>query len=646
MRTPKITLEYLLDRMVHLPLPTKHAIIVTADCVLLPVALYISYVLRLGELVPPVYRVWWLFLLLPLISVPILARLGIYRAITRYIGLNVLLSIAKAMFIAMLILVAVVFIFSGPRDVPRSVLPIFWVLSVLMLGGGRLLVREIINDLRPTNVEREEVAIYGAGVAGRELAIALSNNRQFYPVFFLDDAKVVQGRQIQGLMVYPPAMLKELMERYRLSRVLIAMPSISRSRQREILEFIEPLAVKVMVMPGLSELADGRKRVDDLREVGIEDLLGRESVTPDPELLRACISEKNVMVTGAGGSIGAELCRQILTLRPRRLVLFEISELALYSIERELREQSGNSSAIEMVPVLGSVQDGARLEAAMRVWGIDTVYHAAAYKHVPLVEHNPIEGLRNNSLGTLCAAQAARAAEVETFVLISTDKAVRPTNVMGASKRLAELVLQAMAGLSSKTRFCMVRFGNVLASSGSVVPLFREQIRRGGPVTVTHPEMLRYFMTIPEAAQLVIQAGSMSKNGEVFVLDMGVPVRIRQLAERMIHLSGLSLKDEQNPDGDIEIVYTGLRPGEKLYEELLISDSDLPTGHPRIRSAQEAFLPWSQLEAELRELSVMLERQDLPAVRELLKRLVHGYEPTVQMSDNVWMVNAEAGLVG
>jgi UDP-N-acetylglucosamine 4,6-dehydratase len=620
---------------------TKTTIMIVVDGILLPVALYASYVLRLGEFMPPVASVWWLFLCVPLVAIPILAWLGVYRAVMRYIGLGALVAIGQGMLLATLILSTLVFLLSGKHEVPRSVLPIFYVLSVLMLSGGRLLFRNMLNSLRVAGGARECVAIYGAGEAGRQLANALANSREFHPLLFLDDAPALQGREIQGLLAHDPQSLPQLIARHDITRVLVAMPSISRSRQREILEFIEPFAVKVMVMPGLSELADGRRRVDDLREVGIEDLLGRESVAPNPELLRACISEKNVMVTGAGGSIGAELCRQILTLRPRRLVLFEISELALYSIERELREQSGNSNVIEMVPVLGSVQDRTRLEATLRIWRIDTVYHAAAYKHVPLVEHNPIEGLRNNSLGTLCAAQAARAAEVETFVLISTDKAVRPTNVMGASKRLAELILQAMARLSIKTRFCMVRFGNVLASSGSVVPLFREQIRRGGPVTVTHPEMLRYFMTIPEAAQLVIQAGSMSKNGEVFVLDMGVPVRIRQLAERMIHLSGLSIKDARNPAGDIEIIFTGLRPGEKLYEELLISETDLATVHPRIRSAQEDYLPWAELEPRLKNLSEMLEEQNLPAIQGLLKQLVHGYEPRHQMTDNVWAADVK-----
>lgn len=626
---------FFLERLTRLSLTAKHAVLLAADTVLLPVALYAGYVLRLGEFFPVLAPVWWLFLLLPAVSLPIMAGLGVYKVVVRFMGLGALIAIAQAMFLVTAILAVLVFVFSGPHEVPRSVLPIFWVLSIILLGGGRLLFRELLNALRPAGRVREPVAIYGAGEAGRQLATALARSREFEPVLFLDDMRSLRGRQIQGLTVHLPSTLEKLIPEYKLARVLIAMPSISRSRQREILEFIEPLAVKVMVMPGMSELAQGHKRVDDLREVGIEDLLGREAVAPSPDLLRACISGKNVMITGAGGSIGSELCRQILQLNPTRLVLFEISELALYSIERELRAKNPGSAPVEIVPILGSVQDPIRLKGAMRQWGIQTLYHAAAYKHVPLVEHNPIEGLRNNSFGTLCAAEAAEQSGIETFVLISTDKAVRPTNVMGASKRLAELVLQAKAGESTKTRYCMVRFGNVLASSGSVVPLFHEQIRLGGPVTVTHPEMLRYFMTIPEAAQLVIQAGSLGRNGEVFVLDMGEPVGIKQLAERMIHLSGLSLKNEKNPEGDIEIQYTGLRPGEKLYEELLITDQDLPTDHPRIRCAQEQYLGWAALKPKLDTLHSAMLESELSIVEDILKNLVAGYKPATRLADSV-----------
>lgn len=629
-----LTAGFLL-RLTQLPLPAKHAVAMIADSMMLPAAFYAGYILRLGEFIPSLAPPWWLFPLLPAICLPILAVFGVYRVVVRFIGLGALVAITQAMFLATLALGAVVFAFSGPHEVPRSVLPIFFVLSVIALGGGRLLFRELLNSLRPAGRVREPVAIYGAGEAGRQLATALAGSHELVPVLFLDDQEALHGRQVQGLTVHAPSSLDALVTEYQLSRVLIAMPAISRSRQREILEFIEPSAVKVMVMPGLSELAQGHKRVDDLREVDLEDLLGRETVAPDPKLLHACIRGKNVMVTGAGGSIGAELCRQILQLEPSRLVLLDHSESVLYSIESELRALGAKKSRTELVPVLGSVRDRMRMETAVRQWGVTTVYHAAAYKHVPLVEHNPLEGLRNNVFGTLHAARAARAAGVETFVLVSTDKAVRPTNVMGASKRLAEMVLQAMAAQSHGTRFCMVRFGNVLESSGSVVPLFRQQIRCGGPVTVTHPEVLRYFMTIPEAAQLVIQAGSMGRGGEVFVLDMGEPVRIVQLAERMIHLSGLTLRSPENPNGDIEIVFTGLRSGEKLYEELLISDTDLPTSHPRIRCAQEEFLSWETFEPELQRLEQGIERQDMHEIRALLKRLVHGYEPEQAISDIV-----------
>jgi FlaA1/EpsC-like NDP-sugar epimerase len=419
------------------------------------------------------------------------------------------------------------------------------------------------------------------------------------------------------------------------------MPSVPHRRRREIIDALGPLPVKVMAMPGLAEIAAGTRRVDDVREVDIEDLLGRDPVRPNQRLLEACIRDKVVMVTGAGGSIGAELCRQIARLGPRRLVLFEQSEPALFQVEQEaLKLVAGTGTGVDAI--LGSVVHRNRVQRAMQSFGVETVYHAAAYKHVPMVEHNPIEGVQNNVMGTLHTAEAALAAGVGTFVLVSTDKAVRPTNVMGATKRFAELVLQGLAQQGGPTRFCMVRFGNVLASSGSVVPVFREQIRHGGPVTVTHPEVTRYFMTIPEAAQLVLQAGAMGQGGDVFVLDMGEPVRILDLARQMVRLSGLEVRDDENPEGDIEIVFTGLRPGEKLYEELLIGEQDEPTEHPRIRRAREEGLPWADVQAYSERLQAASKGCDCIEVRAVLTEAVRGYVPEGGIVDRLWLAGRQS----
>lgn len=461
-------------------------------------------------------------------------------------------------------------------------------------------------------------------------------------VGLLDDDDRLHGHVLNGLPVYNPVDLEFLVSELDISDVLLAMPSVNRKRRNEILANIRQVRVGVRTLPCLTELAQGRVHISDIRELDVDDLLGRDPVIPNFILLAKNIQDKVVLVTGAGGSIGGELCRQIIAVGPRKLLLVEISEFALYAIHQELEEKLAGRD-VHLVPLLASVQDEERMREIMSTWRPDTVYHAAAYKHVPLVEHNPAEGIKNNVLGTLTAAQAAARNGVADFVLISTDKAVRPTNIMGASKRMAEMVLQALAATTAGTKFTMVRFGNVLGSSGSVVPRFRQQIRDGGPITLTHPEITRYFMTIPEAAQLVIQAGAMAKGGDVFVLDMGEPVKIIDLARRMVELSGLQVKDDENPDGDIEIEITGLRPGEKLYEELLIGDNPMPTSHPRIMKAHEGYMNWSELSQRLAALQRVLELNDVGVLRLMLQEIVSGYAPSGEIVDWVHLAQlAEA----
>jgi FlaA1/EpsC-like NDP-sugar epimerase len=493
---------------------------------------------------------------------------------------------------------------------------------------------------------RPKVLIYGAGTTGRQLAAAMANSHEMQVAGFLDDDDRLHGHVLNGQPIYNPADLNNLATTLHISDVLLAMPSLSRHRRNEILSQVGSARVAVRTLPSVNDLAQGKVSISDLRELDIDDLLGREPVAPNHILLAKNIVGKVVLVTGAGGSIGSELCRQILAVAPAKLLLIEQSEFALYAIHQELEEKLAQRETV-LVPLLASVQDDDRMREILSTWHPDTLYHAAAYKHVPLVEHNPAAGIKNNVLGTLRTAQAAIEADVADFVLISTDKAVRPTNVMGASKRLAEMALQALAATSPGTKFSMVRFGNVLGSSGSVVPKFRQQIRDGGPITLTHAEVTRYFMTIPEAAQLVIQAGAMAKGGDVFVLDMGQPVKIMDLARRMVELSGLTVKDEEHPEGDIEIAVTGLRPGEKLYEELLIGDNPKPTVHPRIMKAHEDFIAWAEFEAKLNALEMALNVNDVGVIRLMMQQLVAGYTPSDHIVDWVYLEQeAEAQAMG
>nr|WP_298113697.1 nucleoside-diphosphate sugar epimerase/dehydratase [uncultured Pseudomonas sp.] len=644
-----------------MPRRHKRLIQLTMDVVLVWAALWLAFFVRLGDahFVEPFAGHAWLFGVAPLIGIPLFIRFGMYRAVMRYLGNDALLAIGKAVtFSALLLALAVYWYQEAPKLIPRSMVFNYWWLSLVMIGGLRLLMRQyFMGDwyssdqpfrLQGRDAGLPKVAVYGAGAAGNQLVAALRMGRGMRPVAFIDDDSGIANRVIAGLRVYTPKHIQQMIDETGADQVLLAIPSATRARRREVLENLEPYPLHVRSVPGFMDLASGRVKVDDVQEVDIGDLLGRDAVPPQQDLFERCIRGQVVMVTGAGGSIGSELCRQIIATGPTTLLLFEHSEFNLYSIHSELEQRIRRESLpVRLVPILGSIRNAGRLLDVMRTWGVNTVYHAAAYKHVPMVEHNIAEGVLNNVLGSVFTAQAAVKAGVEHFVLISTDKAVRPTNVMGSTKRLAEMVLQALSRESApvlfrddeslhqlnKTRFTMVRFGNVLGSSGSVIPLFHEQIRKGGPVTVTHPNITRYFMTIPEAAQLVIQAGAMGQGGDVFVLDMGKPVKIAVLAEKMIHLSGLSVRSDTNPHGDIAIEFTGLRPGEKLYEELLIGDNVSPTEHPMIMRASEEHLPWDSFKRVLGDLLTAVERDDYDRVRQLLRETVSGYKPEGEIVD-------------
>lgn len=621
-----------------LPRAAKRTVAISIDLGFCVLSVWLAYYLRLGEFVALSGNALYAVGASIAIALPIFIVSGLYRAIFRYSGWPAFLAVARATGIYGL-LYAAVFTAIGVAEVPRTVGIIQPILLLLFVGASRALARVWLGDQYQSFLKRAarpKVMIYGAGQSGRQLAAAMANSTDMQVAGFLDDDELLHGQVLNGLRIYPATDLPILAPMLNIGAVLLALPGISRKRRNEILAQIRDAHVSVRTLPSVTDLAQGKVSVSDLRELDIDDLLGRDPVAPNLALLARNIAGKTVLVTGAGGSIGSELCRQILAVGPSKLLLVEQSEFALYAIHQELEEKLGGQQAL-LVPLLASVQDENRLGEIMATWRPDTVYHAAAYKHVPLVEHNPAEGIRNNVLGTLRTAQAALAAGVSDFVLISTDKAVRPTNIMGASKRLAEMVLQALAAEGARTQFTMVRFGNVLGSSGSVVPKFRQQIRDGGPITLTHPEITRYFMTIPEAAQLVIQAGAMARGGDVFVLDMGQSVRIIDLARRMVELSGLAVRDDDNPDGDIAIEITGLRPGEKLYEELLIGESPEPTSHPRIMRANEDFLPWGELSARLSALDTALDGNDAEALRGLLQELVHGYVPAADIVDWVYL---------
>ena len=613
----------------------KRLIMLFVDVLLIVTILTLSFSMRLGEWFWPQGDLVYLLFFAPLVAIPIFIKFGLYRAIVRYIGFKALWVIVQAVSLYALVW-GVIVLLSGAQGVPRSVILINWILGMLLIGGSRIIGRWWFSDKKSYSVnafdKRKNVLVYGAGSAGIQLATALTYSQELNPIAFIDDEPTLSNHQIMGLKVHSSNNLGELVASMKIEEVLLAIPSVSRNRRNEIINNLEPYPVLVRTVPGVSELAQGKLKINDLNVVSINDLLGRDPVPPNQNYLRADITNKVVMITGAGGSIGSELCRQIIQLQPKKIVLFEQNEFSLYTIDQELIQKN---LKIDIAPILGSVLDSKQVERVCKTFSVQTIYHAAAYKHVPMIELNNFSGIENNIFGTLSCAEAAVLSNVDTFVLISTDKAVRPTNIMGATKRFSEMILQALSKKynDKATNFSMVRFGNVLDSSGSVIPLFKKQIKEGGPVTVTDPAIIRYFMTIPEAAQLVIQAGAMSKGGDVFVLDMGEPVKILNLAKKMIHLSGLNVKDSNNPNGDIEILFTGLRPGEKLYEELLIGDSVLETEHQLILRSNEEMLPWSDLKLILNKLKTSVDKQNLEGARQALIEAVPGYKPQGDIND-------------
>jgi FlaA1/EpsC-like NDP-sugar epimerase len=621
----------MLNNLLSLSRFHKSLLMLLADIIVLPLALYSAFVLRFSDLWPALYLSsgLWMFIWVVLFGPLLLLKFGLYRAVVRYIGWHAVMSIVQSV----LLLAASLYVgawFIDPAQMPRSVPLIFALVALVYVGGTRAIVRQYYRHLTGQIRQRKRVLIYGAGNAGVQLMRALQASQEYLVLAFIDDDSNKWKTTLQGVKVVGPESVAEYVRYHQIDRVLLAMPATLGSARKRVLDFLAQYPVLVQTMPAMSDLASGKAQVDSLRAIEIDELLGRDVVPPMKDLLTESVASKVVLVTGAGGSIGSELCRQIMALHPNSLILFDMSEYALYLVHQELSTKYPSAT---IVPVLGSVVDFERVCALMQQFSVQTVYHAAAYKHVPLVEHNIIEGVRNNVFGTAAVARAALLNSIERFVLISTDKAVRPTNVMGATKRLAEQVLQNLARDSQTTIFTMVRFGNVLGSSGSVVPVFREQLKNGGPITVTHPDITRYFMTIPEAASLVIQAGAMAHGGDVFVLDMGEPVRIVDLAKRMVHLSGLEVRDEYHPDGDIEIKFTGLRPGEKLYEELLIGAAVTGTVHPKIMRADERCLPKDELIHLLDCLEKTLNVRSAEEVRLLLKKLVPEFEPITDCVD-------------
>lgn len=635
--------------LLKMPRLAKQALVFCVDLVMALLAVWLAFYLRIDQTSWPVLDQYFVYLLAIIIFVPIFIRMGLYRAIFRYAGMPAVVSTSVAV-VAYGVVFFSILLWTRWSGVPRSIGIIQPILFLLMAGGWRIVARYWLSSIADTDIEsrvKKHLLIYGAGEAGVQTASALDVMREFTVRGFVDDDKEKVGRTINSIPIISPSGVSGFVEKNNISDILLAIPSLGRARRSEIIDKLQLLPVHVRSLPGMLDLASGKVSVSDFQELDIEDLLGREPVAPDQQLLSKNLTDKVVLVTGAGGSIGSELCRQIVRERPRKLVLLEHNEYGLYAIHQELQLLCKEQQlAVDICPQLGSIRNLRRIRAVFERHQPHTVYHAAAYKHVPMVQENPSEGILNNVFGTLNVARAAMEAGVEQFVLISTDKAVRPTNVMGASKRMAELALQALASakvvdyapvdeqpygatppIQNRTCFCMVRFGNVLGSSGSVVPLFRKQLRAGGPLTVTHAQVTRYFMTIPEAAQLVLQAGAMGEGGDVFVLDMGKPVKIVDLARRMIRLSGLTVKDDAHASGDIEIQVVGLRPGEKLYEELLIGDNPETTDHARIMKAHERFLPWEQLMPHLLSLRGAAKRGDAQGIHEVLTALVSGYVP-------------------
>ncbi|MBT9505251.1 nucleoside-diphosphate sugar epimerase/dehydratase [Rhodoferax sp.] len=617
------------NKVLAWPRWVKRSVVVVLDVLMALAATWVAFTLRLDTVDWPSGAQWWVYGLAPVLAVPVFVKFGLYRAIFRYTGQAALQATGQAVAVYGFVLL-VILVWRQWPGVPRSLGVLQPLVFLLMVGASRAVARFWLADLGRAQGDTEgRLLIFGAGTSGVQTASALGVSGQFVLIGFVDDDPAKIGRSINGIPVFSMAQVPGVVADQGVTDILLALPSASRDRRNSIIDSLRSCPVHIRTLPAFGDLASGRVTVQDIRELDVEDLLGRDPVPPDVELLARDLAGQVVLVTGAGGSIGGELTRQIVLQGPRQLLLLDHNEFGLYSIHQELQGICvGRGLSVELVPLLCSVANYARLRSICEVYRPATVYHAAAYKHVPMVEGNPGEGVANNVFGTLNMALAARDSAANRFVLVSTDKAVRPTNVMGATKRMAELVLQALAADSLHTCFTMVRFGNVLDSSGSVVPLFRRQLAAGGPLTVTHADVTRYFMTIPEAAQLVLQAGAMARGGDVFVLDMGEPVKIMDLARGMVQLSGLTVRDEACPTGDIEIAITGLRPGEKLYEELLIGDNPEPTVHSRIMKAHEPFVPWVQLSEELKSLETAARLDDDAAIKAFLQQHVHGYQPS------------------
>ncbi len=635
-------MKFIAEPLLALPRAWKRTIAIGVDIALCALTVWLAYYIRMGEWVPMNGRPMLAIGLSVVLAIPVFAAFGLYRIVFRYAGADAITSCAIACLVYGLGYSTLVTAY-GFEFVPRTIGLLQPALLFIAVAASRSFASFVLGKryygLRSAP-SKARTLIYGAGATGRQLAEAMAISREMRIAGFLDDDKSLHNNRIRRLRVYDPEKLEKVVERLGISEVLLAIPTARRGQRTEIIDRLNRLGLRVRTLPGLMDLAHGTFQISDLHDVTITDLLQRDPVVYDNGELYEHITGGVILVTGAGGSIGSELCRQIAALKPRILLLIDRSEYALYTIHNELQPAHGDM----LVPLLASVTDRVRMDAILRTWRPQMVFHAAAYKHVPLVEHNPLEGLRNNVLGTAIVAELSAEHDVRDFVLISTDKAVRPTNIMGASKRLAELVLQGLSQTEAGTRTCfsMVRFGNVLGSSGSVVPLFTRQIKKGGPITITHPDITRYFMTIPEAVQLVLQAGAMAKGGEVFVLDMGEPVRIYDMARNMIRLSGLTVRDAARPDGDIEIRIVGLRPGEKLFEELLIGNSPLPTAHPRIMKATEHNLPWPMVREQLERLSCMIEASDVYGARKLLQHMVVEFTPTSDVVDWVTLVDKPA----
>ena len=640
-----------LSKIANLDRIVKRLVMVLFDSIFVVIALIGSFSISLNYLYWPKDELFWIIYGAPVIAIPVFFSFRLYQSVVRYIGFKALWSIFQAVtlyaviwglfslmtnhpVIASLLGITSNFTDSGGyfEGISRSVILINWMLALIVVGSSRLLARWLFDDHNiDTSREKNKVIIYGAGTAGRQLSQVLQSSIEYKHVAYIDDSLAKDGAYINNIPVFSYNSIEKIINKYDISEILLALPSISLKKRNEIIEKLSSFAVHVRSLPSVSELAEGKVKIDDLLEVDVGDLLGRKAVPPNKKLLKTKNTDKVVLVTGAGGSIGSELCRQILSLKPKKLILFEVSESSLYQIEQELINT--NKTDIEIYPVIGSVRDFKRMKDIFNYYEVQTIYHAAAYKHVPLVEYNQSQGVLNNAIGTMLAAEAAIAEKVETFVLISTDKAVRPTNTMGATKRVAELVLQALAHQPHDTCLTMVRFGNVLDSSGSVIPLFNKQIKKGGPITVTDVNMVRYFMTISEAVELVIQASAMGEGGDVFVLDMGEPVRIYDLAVKMIQLSGLQVLDDNNPDGDIEITYTGIRPGEKLYEELIVGNNFTETENKLIMCAKEVMIDWEILKPILNKLNEASINTELVRIRELLIQIVPEFNPNSHTMD-------------